>query len=136
MTCLKLKPLPPSFIFGDNILELRNAKKAGFDDCLFLNEKGHITESATANLFVIDEDRLITPPTDDGLLPGIVRQKIVENFTVYQEHITIEQLKSCQGAFLTNSLLGVARISLVENIKLPVHSLCHKVAEFFGDMIP
>ena len=122
--------------FGENILELRKAKESGFDDCLFLNEKGHITESAVANLFIIYKDKILTPPVSDGLLPGIIRQKVIENFTVYEEHITKEQLKSSQGGFLTNSLLGVAAISYVEDVKMPIHPLCTEVAKFFGEMIP
>lgn len=125
-----------SLNYGENILELRKAKESGFDDCLFLNENGHITESAIANLFIIHKDKLITPPLSDGLLPGIIRQKIIENFTVYEDHITKDQLKSCQGAFLTNSLLGVVNISHVEDIKLASHPLSHDVARFFEEMIP
>lgn len=122
--------------YGENILESRKVKKLGFEDCLFCNESGHITESAVANLFIIYNDKLITPPVSDGLLPGIIRQKIIENFTVYQQHIKKKQLKSCQGAFLTNSLLGAMRISHVEDVELPSHTLYHKVMHFFGNMLP
>lgn len=122
--------------YGENILELRRVKELGFEDCLFFNEDGHVTESSVANLFIIYKDKLITPPISDGLLPGVIRQKIIENFTVYEDHISKQQLKNCQGAFLTNSLLGAMHISYIEDVKLPTHPLYHEVARFFGDMLP
>lgn len=117
--------------YGENILELRRAKETGYDDCLFVNEDGHVTESAIANLFMIYEDKIITPSIADGLLPGIIRKKVMEKYQVYEEHINIEQLKSCQGAFLTNSLLSAMPISYVEDVHLPRHPVCDELISFF-----
>ena len=124
-----------SLNYGEQILELRRARAKGFDDCLFFNERGYVTESTRANLFIIQSGKLITPPVSDGLLPGIIRQKIVDHFPACEEHITREQLTSCQGAFLTNSLLGVMPISQIEDVRLKRHPLCQVVMDHFGPML-
>lgn len=122
--------------YAENMLELRGANKAGYDDCLFLNEKGHLTESALANVFVVVKGALVTPTLSDGLLPGIIRQKVMEHFNVCEDHVSQEQLASCEGAFLTNSLVGAMPISQVEEVNVPRHPLCDAVIRFFGEMIP
>lgn len=112
-----------SLNYGENIWALKAAKKEGYNDCLFSNEFGNITESSLANLFIIEDGQLITPPLADGLLPGIIRSKIIENFEVKQEAITPERILKCQGAFLTNCVVGVIRVNDYVGIRVPVHPL-------------
>lgn len=121
--------------YGENMLALRSAQQAGYDDCLFLNENGNVTESAIANLFIIQNDHLLTAPLDDGLLPGVIRSKILSHFPVLETHLSREQVKSCQAAFLSNSVMGVMPISQIETIPLPIHPLCDEIMRFFGEMI-
>lgn len=120
-----------SLNYGENILEMHLANKHAYDDCLFFNDLGHVTESAIANLFIVADEQLLTPPLSDGLLPGIIRQKVIEHFQVKECHISLEKLKSCQGAFLTNSLMGAMPISHIEDIKIPKHPLVNDVIHFF-----
>jgi 4-amino-4-deoxychorismate lyase len=104
--------------YGDCILSLRNAHARGFDDCLFLNEKMHITESCIANIFIIKNKQLYTPCLDDGLLPGVVRNYILSKYNVIQTSLDQEFLFHSDGAFLTNSLVGVVRIRSIESVEL------------------
>lgn len=123
--------------YGENMWELKRAKQSGYDDCLFLNEEGHVTESCLANLFLIQDEQLVTAPISDGLLPGIIRSKIIEQFPVRQEHMTRSDLSSCQAAFLTNSLAGAIHISQIsERANLEEHPLIRQVMQFLGDVLP
>lgn len=112
-----------SLNYGENVWALKAAKKEGYDDCLFSNEHGNITESSLANLFIIEEGQLITPPLSDGLLPGIIRSKIFDYFEVKQEAITPERILKCEGAFLTNSIVGVIKVSAYVGLKVPEHPM-------------
>jgi 4-amino-4-deoxychorismate lyase len=120
--------------YGENMLALRSAQQAGYDDCLFLNEIGNVTESAIANLFMIQNNRLLTPPLEDGLLPGVIRSEILSHFPVLETPLRIDQVTSCQGAFLTNSLMGAMPITQIETRTLPPHPLCEEVMQFFKEM--
>lgn len=110
-----------SLNYGDCMISMRLAKSAGFDDCLLSNESGNLTESSIANLFIIEDDKLITPPLSDGLLPGVIRNEIISSCQVDQESITVQRLLKSQGAFLTNSLVGAIRISEFDGREIPYH---------------
>ncbi len=121
--------------YAENIFEMRKAQKRGFDDCLFCNEYGHVTESSNANVFVIIDNEIWTPFVMDGLLPGIIRQKVKENFEIKEGHISVEQVMNAQGAFMTNSLMGVMPISQIDHRKIPLHPQVNEVRRFFEKMI-
>ena len=116
-----------SLNYGENIWALKAAKNEGYDDCLFTNEFGNITESSLANLFIIEDGALITSPFSDGLLPGIIRSKIFDYFIVKQEAITPERILKCEGAFLTNSVVGVIRVSAYVGLKVPEHPMIETI---------
>lgn len=53
------------------------AQEAGFDEAIVLNADGHVSEGSAANLFMVREGRLITPPPTDNILEGIVRSSVM-----------------------------------------------------------
>lgn len=97
-----------SLNYMESVLELENAKAAGFSECVFRNEDGYLTECAVANLFLVQEGVLKTPALECGLLDGIVRGKVIEiardrGLVVEEGAFVIEDLLSAQEAFLTSS---------------------------------
>lgn len=104
-----------SMNYGDNILEKRRAHREGFDEPVFLNTRGFLTEGATTNLFGIMDGQLITPAASCGLLPGTVRRYLLENYRVREMQITPEQFMECEEAFVTNALLGIMPVSRLED---------------------
>ncbi|SHJ12093.1 4-amino-4-deoxychorismate lyase [Dethiosulfatibacter aminovorans DSM 17477] len=122
-----------SMNYGDMILSLRNAKKKGYDDCLFLNEDGCITETAIANIFIVKKGKIHTPSLDCGLLPGVVRRYIIENHDVRESHLTLEDLYCCDGAFLTNSLVGVIRVNSILGRRIPESAIVNDISNEYVD---
>jgi branched-chain amino acid aminotransferase len=97
----------------DNILAAREAAAAGGDDALFLNAHGHVTATTIANLFVLKDGRLATPPESSGILPGIARKKLLALTGAEERPVGPAELHDAQAIFLTNSLRLIR----------PVHSL-------------
>lgn len=118
--------------YGELILALREAHKEGLDDVLFCNEEGHLCESAICNLFLIKDGQLFTPHLDCGLLPGILRAYVIEHFPVQEAKLTPLDLQHSDGAFLTNSLVGIINLSELQigrrNYRLPIHPLQEEIA--------
>ena len=54
------------------------AELNGFDEALVLTPDGHASEASAANLFVVRDGTLITPPVYDDILEGITRKAIVQ----------------------------------------------------------
>lgn len=84
----------------------------GADTTLLVNERAELTEFLFGNLVVRRGDRLLTPPLDCGLLPGIGRAIALAD-GVREAVIRIEDLASCGEIWHVNSLRGWSRVQLL-----------------------
>jgi 4-amino-4-deoxychorismate lyase len=98
------------FIF--NSLVKKEATSRGFYDALILNERGFITETSSANFYCLKDGTLLTPPLEDGLLPGITRRVLLEQKQAKEFRIEISFLKKCEKFFISNSLLGLREVKI------------------------
>ena len=108
----------------DNILARNEAARAGADDAVMVNEHGNVACTSAANLFVIDENGMITtPPAEEGALCGIVRGLLLREAggagaIIREAPLTIENLR--RGVvFVTNSLVGLRFASMVDVDRSP-----------------
>jgi para-aminobenzoate synthetase/4-amino-4-deoxychorismate lyase len=76
------------------------------DDVLLWNQRGELTETATANLALALEGRLVTPPVESGLLAGALRAELLEAGQLHEARLTLDDLARCDGIYLINSLRG------------------------------
>jgi branched-chain amino acid aminotransferase group I len=102
--------------YMENLLARQEAKTAGFDDALFLNEKGQVTEASTSNVFMVSKNILTTSTPESGILPGITRDVILElvpdlGIDTREEDIRLEEFEKADEAFLTNSILEIMPIT-------------------------
>ena len=86
--------------------------KEHLDDCLLINEKRNIAEAISSNIFVLINDKLVTPPVSEGCLPGIMRfiiSSIAKSIKINIEErpVTTEILQSANEVFLTNAISGI-----------------------------
>jgi 4-amino-4-deoxychorismate lyase len=102
-----------------NIYAKRFALQKGFDDALFVNENGEITETTSANIFWIKGKFLYTPTEECGLLPGITRKAIIEKapemgFVVVEGRFSLKDLKNADYIFVSNALNGIIKVSKLD----------------------
>jgi para-aminobenzoate synthetase / 4-amino-4-deoxychorismate lyase len=89
------------------------ATRDGFDDALFLNLRGEITEGAISNVFVEKDGRWFTPPVECGLLPGVYRRHLLETRPEIEERVLfLDDLRSADTIYLTNALRGLRRVEI------------------------
>jgi branched-chain amino acid aminotransferase len=87
-----------------NLQLLTKAKQARFDDFILVNPEGFITETAIANLvFQIGGD-WITPPLNDGVLPGVMRALLIEKAGVNVRQVPVDKLDEIECGFVVSSL--------------------------------
>jgi para-aminobenzoate synthetase / 4-amino-4-deoxychorismate lyase len=90
------------------------ARKAGFDDALFFNERGELTEGAVHNVFVVKDGVWKTPPVSCGLLPGTARaQTLRECANSCEAILTLDDLLFADEIHLCNSVRGIYRVKLI-----------------------
>lgn len=105
----------------DNILAYQEALKQQADDAIMLNTQGHVACTTTANIFMVKNEILFTPKITDGALPGIMRGAILKlmtelNISGHEESTTLENLKDADEVFITNSLRGINKISIIDDV--------------------
>ena len=97
--------------------DLYQAERARFpqaDEVLFCNEAGEVTEGSIHNLVLRQGGRLLTPALACGLLPGTLREELLEQGVVAEAVVTVEELREAEGLWLINSVRGWRRAVLVE----------------------
>jgi branched-chain amino acid aminotransferase len=85
------------------------AKKNKLNDAILLNVHGRICESSIANIFVIKDNNLYTPPLSEGCVAGVIRRWFLEKFSlapysVIEKELSVDDLLTADELFLTNSI--------------------------------
>jgi para-aminobenzoate synthetase/4-amino-4-deoxychorismate lyase len=91
----------------------QTATQAGFDDVLFLNRRGEVTEGAISNLFAVKDGQWRTPPVECGLLAGVYRRHLLETRLDIEERVLHEEdLREADAIYLCNAVRGVRRVRI------------------------
>ncbi|MFA6568612.1 MAG: aminodeoxychorismate synthase component I [Victivallales bacterium] len=93
--------------------ELKKARSEGFDEVIFLNEKGEVTEGAITSIFILGKGGWITPCLKCGLLPGIWRGKTICELRAEEKKITLKDLKTAEKIIIGNSVRGSQEVSAI-----------------------
>ena len=103
-----------------NVLGTMDATQAGADEPIFVHD-GAITETASANVFIVEKDRVITPPLGGSrsILPGVMRAQTLEiagelGLRCLEERVSLERLDRASEAFITSSRRLVAAITEID----------------------
>ena len=92
---------------------LARAQSAGCDDALFSNTSGHLTECAIWNVLVKLDRHWITPPVQDGLLPGVYRHRLLRGGWLREQSIPLADLAHAEAILVCNSVRGLRRVSAI-----------------------
>ena len=91
------------------------ARRQGYVDALFVNERGAVTEGAVHSVFVRHGDGWRTPPLTAGVLPGVSRSVLLERLEgVQEEEFDVEALMGADEVLLTNAVRGVRRVGGID----------------------
>ncbi len=105
----------------DNVAAAREvAGKA--DDALLLNTAGNVACSTVGNIFLLQGDQLLTPQENQGILPGITRQKLMDQ-NAKAAVVTLEDIYAADAVFLTNSLRLVTSVTKLDDRPLGTKSV-------------
>jgi branched-chain amino acid aminotransferase len=63
--------------YVNSSLAITEARRAGFDDAILLNQSGHVSEGSVMNLCIVRGGALITPPVTANILEGITRADVM-----------------------------------------------------------
>ncbi|MFC1828918.1 aminodeoxychorismate synthase component I [Thermodesulfobacteriota bacterium] len=94
----------------------------GADEALILNPDGTVSETNTANIFLI-KDKTLTIPSSTHVLPGVMEKAVCgllseRRYKIEKKPMKPEDLFSFDQVLLTNSLMGIVPVVSIDGKKL------------------
>jgi para-aminobenzoate synthetase/4-amino-4-deoxychorismate lyase len=90
------------------------ATENSFFDALFLNRLDRVTEGAITNVCVRLGDCWVTPPVDDGLLPGIWRARFIAEHRCEERSLSLDDLLAAEEVVVGNSVRGAIHVGTLQ----------------------
>ena len=100
-----------------------NARRAGYDEILLVDEDGYVAEGPTTNVFLVDADGVVATPPEAKVLLGVTRRSILElaraeGLRAEERQIRPEALALAAEVFLTGTTAGVWPVASVDGEKI------------------
>ncbi len=113
------------------------AKENHLNDVLLLNPYQYIADATIANIFIVKDNIIYTPPLSDGCINGIMRKHLItcckeDNNPIVETSLTVEHIKTADEVFLTNSIYG---IRWVKQFGETVYTTCSIGAKLYKQYI-
>jgi len=111
--------------YAVNMAALREARRRGADDAIFLSSDGFVLEAPTASLILRFGDRFVTPAPTGGILHGTTQLSVYEflagrGFETGYERIPASDLQRADAAWLVSSVRLAAPITAIDGFPLAV----------------
>ncbi len=109
---IRFNPAVKSMNYLGNLLAKKDAEKENAFEPVFINHDGFITECAIRNIFFIKDSTLITPALSLGILPGVMRDTIIEiahlmKLEVLEAQIRYSEINQMSEAFISSTGIGL-----------------------------
>ncbi|NNE45422.1 MAG: hypothetical protein HKN37_02050 [Rhodothermales bacterium] len=96
-------------------LEYRQGLEDGLFEIIYMNRAGRLAEGSRTNIFVETGGMWLTPPVEDGALPGVFRSMILGTNNLAKEQcVTAEMLHAADRVFVCNAVVGVVEVELID----------------------
>jgi len=139
-----LDPRVKSLNYLNNVMAKLEAKQRGGDEALLLNAAGSIAETSVANIFVVRDGELLTPPSSDGALEGITRATVLElaaslEIPARAQSLGRFDLFAADEVFLTGSGAGLVPVRSLDGRSIGAGGpgpVCEKIWSAFLETAP
>ena len=81
-------------------------------EVIHLNTRGELTEGARSNIFVKIRGTLFTPPVECGLLPGVLRSRLLAAGRCKEKILYRRDLEKAQAVYCGNSVRGLVKVTI------------------------
>lgn len=106
------------------------AKENNAQEAVILNTENKLCEAISANIFIIKNNKITTPPLSAGCVAGVVRSKILENRDVQENTISVEDLREAEAVFLTNVSKGIQAVRAIDDKRYDIEPIKKVYADY------
>jgi branched-chain amino acid aminotransferase len=108
---------------ADTVLGMTYAREHDADEAIFLNTAGHLCEATTANVFVVLDGAVHTPPLSAGCLAGITRELVLRlcrhlDLECAETDLPLDRLQQAREMFLTSSTRGIQPLVRLDSVRV------------------
>lgn len=130
-------PAHKTLAYLDHVIARDLARAAGADEAIRLDAEGRAVEGATSNLYAVIDGVVVTAPVQSGVLPGIVRGRVLaacarERIGVREEALELAALRGAAEVFLSSSLRGVVPVTRLDGAGRAAGPIAARIAECVG----
>lgn len=117
-------------------LAREEARAEEADEALLVGADDTLYEGAASNVFAVFRGQVLTPPLAAGVLPGIVRGRVLElcaglGIPAREEHLRRDDLGNAEELFLTNSVQEVVPVAEIATRALPAQAIGERLREAY-----
>jgi branched-chain amino acid aminotransferase len=104
----------------NSVLAKIEATKAGYEECILLDQRGMVCEGTGENLFVVRDGVILTPPQTASILDGINRKSVIQiardlGFEVVERDIARAELYLADELYCTGTAAELTPIREVDD---------------------
>lgn len=108
-----------------------HAKENKCNDAVILNNYQRVCDSTIANIFIVKNEAIYTPPLSEGCVAGTIRKFLLQilptaGFSVIEKEISIAELMDADEIFLSNAIYNIRWVAGIEN-KLFQNNIIRKI---------
>ncbi len=130
--------------YANSALIKTDALLAGFDEAIVLNQDGHVSEGSAANLFMLRDGIVVTPPGSDNILQGITRRTLIRlirdelGLEVLERSIDRTELYLAEELWFSGTGVQMAAITRIDHRpvgKARMGPIVHELRDLFFNVV-
>ena len=107
----------------NSVLATQDAKQKGFDEAILLDQSGNVSEAPGENIFLVKNNKLVTPTLSASALDGITQKSIITlakdmNLEVKVRKVSKKELKFADEIFLSGTAAEITPVIKLDKKKI------------------
>lgn len=124
--------------YPNNARVIREARTRGFDNALSLDQQGHVAETASTNVFLVQDGVVMTPVANGTFLAGITRQRVIgllraDGIEVLEKTLDVADFTAADEIFLTGNASKVVPVTRFEDREIRSVAMATRAMDLYRD---
>ncbi|HVL47307.1 MAG TPA: branched-chain amino acid transaminase [Candidatus Thermoplasmatota archaeon] len=109
--------------YANSYLASKEAREAGFDEAILLNERGLVSEGSGENIWLVRDGELVTPGLDGDILDGITRRHVLDlardlGLVVHERGVPRSELYAADEIFFSGTGVEISPVGRVDHVTI------------------
>ncbi|MDP2931401.1 MAG: branched-chain amino acid transaminase [Chloroflexota bacterium] len=131
-------------IYANSALAKTEAHDNGFHETIMLCQSGYVSEGSGENIFLVIDDKLVTPATYSSILMGITRDTVIKlaknelGMDVVERPVDRSELYVAKEAFMTGTAANITAVTEIDHRKVgdgEVGEITRKLQNLYSSVI-